>query len=68
MAGVVGDDEFGDEISVTPLAIPMITGPGAITMVLIMMQGAESPLGCGTGTSAMSTTVPELEACTLAPT
>jgi multiple antibiotic resistance protein len=34
--------EFGDEIAITPLAIPMITGPGAITMVLIMMQGADS--------------------------
>ena len=34
--------EFGDEISITPLAIPMITGPGAITMVLIMMQEADS--------------------------
>lgn len=36
------NDEFGEEISITPLAIPMITGPGAITMVLIMMQGADS--------------------------
>ena len=34
--------EFGAEIAITPLAIPMITGPGAITMVLIMMQNADS--------------------------
>ncbi len=35
-------EEFGAEIAITPLAIPMITGPGAITMVLIMMQNADS--------------------------
>ncbi len=34
--------EYGDEIAVTPIAIPMITGPGAITMVLIMMQNADA--------------------------
>lgn len=35
-------EDFGDEIAITPLAIPMITGPGAITMVLIMMQNADT--------------------------
>lgn len=34
--------EFGEEIAITPLAIPMITGPGAITMVLILMQDANT--------------------------
>ena len=33
---------FGSEIAITPLAIPMITGPGSITMVIILMQGADS--------------------------
>ena len=31
---------FGSEIAITPLAIPMICGPGSITMVLIFMQDA----------------------------
>ena len=33
---------FGGEVAITPLAIPMITGPGSITMVIILMQGADS--------------------------
>lgn len=35
-------DDFGDDIAITPVAIPMITGPGAITMVLILMQQADT--------------------------
>jgi multiple antibiotic resistance protein len=34
--------QFGDEIAITPLAIPMIAGPGALTMVMILMQDADS--------------------------
>lgn len=37
--------EYGEEIAVTPIAVPMITGPGAITMVLIMMQNADALSG-----------------------
>ncbi|PIQ08852.1 MAG: antibiotic resistance protein MarC [Ignavibacteriales bacterium CG18_big_fil_WC_8_21_14_2_50_31_20] len=33
---------FGKEVAITPIAIPMITGPGSITMVIILMQGADS--------------------------
>jgi multiple antibiotic resistance protein len=33
---------FGREVAITPLAIPMITGPGSITMVIILMQSADT--------------------------
>jgi multiple antibiotic resistance protein len=36
------DDEFGDDIAITPLGIPMITGPGVITMVIMYMRSAEA--------------------------
>ena len=36
------NSNFGHEVAITPLAIPMITGPGSITMVIILMQGADS--------------------------
>lgn len=36
------NDSFGGEVAITPLAIPMITGPGSITMVIIFMQSANS--------------------------
>ena len=36
------NDNFGGEVAITPLAIPMITGPGSITMVIILMQGANT--------------------------
>ena len=36
------DDEFGDNIAITPLGIPMITGPGVITMVIMYMRSANS--------------------------
>lgn len=38
------DDSYGKDIAVTPLGIPMICGPGAITMVTLFMQEAKSPL------------------------
>lgn len=40
--------EYITDISVTPLAIPMITGPGAITNSIILMEDAE-----GTGQKAI---------------
>jgi multiple antibiotic resistance protein len=36
------DDSFGKDIAITPLGIPMICGPGAITMVILFMQEADS--------------------------
>lgn len=32
--------EFIDDIAITPLAIPLICGPGAITMVILLMKEA----------------------------
>lgn len=34
--------EYSDDISVTPLAIPMITGPGAITNAIVFMNDANT--------------------------
>lgn len=36
------DDDFGKDIAVTPIGIPMICGPGAITMVILFMQEANT--------------------------
>ncbi len=30
--------EFGSEVAITPLAIPVISGPGSITVVILFMQ------------------------------
>jgi len=38
------DDNYGQDIAVTPLGIPMICGPGAITMVTLFMQEANTAL------------------------
>lgn len=35
-------NEFSSDIAITPLAIPMIAGPGAITMVILFIQEAPS--------------------------
>ncbi len=34
-------DDNSDDIAITPLAIPMLAGPGSITVVLIFMQQAQ---------------------------
>ena len=34
--------EYINDISITPLAIPMICGPGAITNSIVLMQDAQS--------------------------
>jgi len=34
--------EIVDDISITPLAIPMISGPGAITNAIVMMEDAKT--------------------------
>lgn len=36
------DVAFASDIAITPLAIPMISGPGAITMVILFMQDADA--------------------------
>ena len=33
--------QYASDVAITPLAIPMICGPGAITMVILLMQEAE---------------------------
>ena len=35
-------EDYVDDISITPLAIPMICGPGAITNAIVLMDDAES--------------------------
>lgn len=35
-------DAYVNDISVTPLAIPMICGPGAITNAIILMEGSDT--------------------------
>lgn len=35
-------EEYANDISITPLAIPMICGPGAITNAIVLMSEAES--------------------------
>lgn len=35
-------DAFVEDVSITPLAIPMICGPGAITNAIILMEGSET--------------------------
>jgi len=34
------ENHYATDVAITPLAIPMITGPGAITMVVLMMKEA----------------------------
>lgn len=34
---------YVNDISITPLAIPMICGPGALTNAIVLMEDAESP-------------------------
>ena len=36
--------EYVNDISVTPLAIPMICGPGAITNSIVLMEDASTPI------------------------
>lgn len=36
--------QYVDDISVTPLAIPMICGPGTITNSIVLMQDADTPM------------------------
>ena len=38
------ESEFSAEVAITPLAIPMVAGPGAITMVILFMQQTVSLL------------------------
>lgn len=35
-------DEYIGDISITPLAIPMITGPGSITNAIVLMEDADT--------------------------
>jgi multiple antibiotic resistance protein len=36
--------EYVNDISITPLAIPMICGPGAITNAIVLMEDASDPI------------------------
>jgi multiple antibiotic resistance protein len=35
-------EEYVGDISITPLAVPMITGPGSITNAIVLMEDANS--------------------------
>jgi len=35
-------EDFGSEVAITPLGIPVIAGPGSITVVILFMQEAET--------------------------
>ena len=39
------DGDFGSDVAVTPIGIPMIAGPGAITMVIIFIQASPDSFG-----------------------
>ena len=39
------DGDFGSDVAVTPIGIPMIAGPGAITMVIIFIQASPDLFG-----------------------
>ncbi len=43
----MSDKEFANDIAITPLAIPMICGPGAITTVIIFMNDSPTLLHKG---------------------
>ena len=40
-------DAYVDDVAITPLGIPMIAGPGAITNAIVLMGDAKSLLGRG---------------------
>ena len=42
-----GDDEDDDDPSITPLAVPLLAGPGSITTVMVLVPQAPSGLGMG---------------------
>jgi len=42
---LIEDDEEDDDPSITPLAIPMIAGPGSITTVMVLTSQAPSHVG-----------------------
>ncbi|WP_026836323.1 MarC family protein [Limisalsivibrio acetivorans] len=39
--------DFAGDIAITPIAIPVITGPGVITMVIVLMQEAQTAVQTG---------------------
>lgn len=36
------DGDFGSDVAVTPIGIPMVAGPGAITMVILVIQESKN--------------------------
>jgi len=36
------ESDFGSDVAVTPIGIPMVAGPGAITMVILFIQDSQS--------------------------
>ncbi len=37
------ESDFGSDVAVTPIGIPMVAGPGAITMVILFTQESQAP-------------------------
>ncbi|MGQ4277004.1 MarC family protein [Pseudidiomarina sp. E22-M8] len=47
------DGDFGSDVAVTPIGIPMIAGPGAITMVILFIQEGKTTVATASATISL---------------
>lgn len=47
------DGDFGSDVAVTPIGIPMIAGPGAITMVILVIQESKTAVSTTSATISL---------------
>ncbi|CAB0151617.1 hypothetical protein PSI9734_01992 [Pseudidiomarina piscicola] len=57
------DGDYGSDVAVTPIGIPMIAGPGAITMVILFIQ--EGKVSAATTASSISLFIAIAAVCAL---